>query len=40
MAQRRTPVNTGSLEAIIPERTGTDGVPGLSIAVVKGDRVV
>ena len=40
MAQRRTPVGTESLEAVIQERTVADDVPGLSIAVVKGDRVV
>ena len=40
MAQRRAPVSAGSLEAVIQERTGADDVSGLSIAVVKGDRVV
>ena len=40
MAQTHTPVSTGSREAVIQERTGADEVPGLSVVVVKGDRVV
>ena len=33
-------MDTEALEAFIEERARTEGVPGLSVAVVKGDRVV
>jgi CubicO group peptidase (beta-lactamase class C family) len=37
MAQARTPMN---IEALVREKLETDNVPGLSVAVAKGDRVV
>lgn len=37
MAQARTPMN---IEALVREKLETDDVPGLSVAVAKGDRVV
>jgi CubicO group peptidase (beta-lactamase class C family) len=41
MAQTRNPIRSSeSLEAFIQERTEADNVPGLSVAVVKRDRVV
>jgi CubicO group peptidase (beta-lactamase class C family) len=40
MAQTRTPMSIEALEAFIHERTEADNVPGLSVAVVKRDRVV
>ncbi len=40
MAQTRAPMSAEALEAFIQERTEADTVPGLSVAVAKGDRVV
>ena len=40
MAQARNPMNAEALEAFVREKIKTNGVPGLSVAVVKGDRVV
>jgi CubicO group peptidase (beta-lactamase class C family) len=40
MAQTRTPMSAEALGAFIQERTEADNVPGLSVAVVKRDRVV
>ena len=40
MTQPRTPTSVESLETFIRERLKTENVPGLSVAVVKGDRVV
>ena len=40
MAQARNPMSTEALEAFVREKIKTNGVPGLSVAVVKGDRVV
>lgn len=34
------PANVGALEGLLREKTRSDAVPGLSIAVVKGERVV
>lgn len=40
MAQTRTPISVEALEAFVREKLETDNVPGLSVAVVKGDRIV
>jgi CubicO group peptidase (beta-lactamase class C family) len=40
MAQAGTPTSTETLQALIQEKLETYDVPGLSVAVVKGDRVV
>ena len=40
MAQPRTPTSVESLESFVRERLEKENVPGLSVAVVKGDRVV
>ena len=40
MTQTRTPMSAEALGAILEEKVRTEGVPGLSVAVVKGDRVV
>ncbi len=40
MAQPSTPKSAEALEALVRERLEGNKVPGLSAAVVKGDRVV
>ena len=40
MAQAGNPTSAETLEALIQEKLETYDVPGLSVAVVKGDRVV
>src|SRR5918992_4358296 len=40
MAQAGTPTSIEAVEALLRERTETDAVPGLSVSVVKGDRLV
>src|SRR4051812_25528882 len=40
MAQTRNPMGAEALGAFIQEKTETDNVPGLSVAVVKRHRVV
>ena len=40
MAQARNPMSAEALGAFVREKIKTNGVPGLSVAVVKGDRVV
>jgi CubicO group peptidase (beta-lactamase class C family) len=40
MAQTPSPMNTETLGAFIQEKTETNNIPGLSVAEVKGDRIV
>jgi CubicO group peptidase (beta-lactamase class C family) len=40
MAQSGSPMSIGAVETLLRERTETDAVPGLSVSVVKGDRLV
>jgi CubicO group peptidase (beta-lactamase class C family) len=40
MAQTGSPMSIEDIEALLLDRTETDAVPGLSVSVVKGDRLV
>jgi CubicO group peptidase (beta-lactamase class C family) len=40
MGQMGNPFSVDALEAFLQEKTETNSVPGLSVSVVKGDRVV
>ncbi len=40
MAQTGSPMGIEALEAFLVGRTETGAVPGLSVSVVKGDRLV
>lgn len=40
MPQTSSPMSIEALEAFLLEQTETDAVPGLSVSVTKGDRLV
>src|SRR5829696_8238136 len=40
MAQTGSPMSIEDIEVLLLDRTETDAVPGLSVSVVKGDRLV